>query len=89
MDRKTAAHLLSGFALEVLQRSKQFRDQLLASCLTFLLHLPNCIMMELFPNLVAPLQVLHNLLLLSYPHLIIKFTNRLVNYILYYFLFAI
>ncbi|ROT76685.1 putative DNA-dependent protein kinase catalytic subunit-like [Penaeus vannamei] len=54
---ETSIHLLMSYVRELLQRCRQYRDQLLASCLTLILHLPLCIVQEIFPQLVSPLQM--------------------------------
>ncbi|XP_063611240.1 DNA-dependent protein kinase catalytic subunit-like [Penaeus indicus] len=54
---ETSIHLLMSYVRELLQSCRQYRDQLLASCLTLILHLPLCIVQEIFPQLVSPLQM--------------------------------
>ncbi|XP_050692200.1 DNA-dependent protein kinase catalytic subunit-like isoform X2 [Eriocheir sinensis] len=54
---ETLVHLLGSYVGEVLQRCRQFRDQLLASCLTLIFRLPLCIVTEIFPKLISPLQM--------------------------------
>lgn len=56
-EAETLVHLLGSYTGEVLQRCRQYRDQLLASCLTLILKLPLCIVTEIFPKLIIPLQV--------------------------------
>ncbi|XP_042208389.1 DNA-dependent protein kinase catalytic subunit-like [Homarus americanus] len=53
----TVIHLIKSYIRELLQRCRQFRDQLLASCLTLILKLPLCIVIDIFPQLVSPLQM--------------------------------
>lgn len=58
-EMETLIHLLGSYVGEVLQRCRQFRDQLLASCLTLIFRLPLCIVTDIFPKLISPLQVDH------------------------------
>ncbi|XP_069166166.1 DNA-dependent protein kinase catalytic subunit-like [Procambarus clarkii] len=54
---ETVIHLLTSYIRELLQRCRQYRDQLLASCLTLVLKLPLCIVRDIFPQLVVALQM--------------------------------
>uniref|UniRef100_A0A0P4W3R0 non-specific serine/threonine protein kinase n=1 Tax=Scylla olivacea TaxID=85551 RepID=A0A0P4W3R0_SCYOL len=54
---ETLIHLITSYVKDVLQRCRQLRDQLLASCLTLILKLPVCIVIEIFPRLIVPLQM--------------------------------
>ena len=48
--------------MQVLVRMKQYKDDLLVSCLQLLLSLPNELVKPEFPNLVPALQVINLLL---------------------------
>ncbi|XP_071521265.1 DNA-dependent protein kinase catalytic subunit-like [Panulirus ornatus] len=54
---ETVVHLITSYIRELLQRCRQYRDELLASCLTLILRLPVCIVGDIFPQLMAPLQM--------------------------------
>lgn len=75
---ETSIHLLMSYVRELLQRCRQYRDQLLASCLTLILHLPLCIVQEIFPQLVSPLQVMHVVTVMNIMILLITFFEILL-----------
>ncbi|XP_069947778.1 DNA-dependent protein kinase catalytic subunit isoform X2 [Cherax quadricarinatus] len=54
---ESVIHLLTSYIRELLQRCRQYRDQLLASCLTLILKLPLRIVQDIFPQLAAALQM--------------------------------
>ena len=54
---EAAFQLLSKFTGEVVVRLKQYKDDLLAACLTFLLSLPHQVVSAQIHNLIQPLQV--------------------------------
>lgn len=56
---ETTVHLLTGYIRELVERCRQYRDHLLASCLTLILSLPPRIVINIFPELITPMQVLY------------------------------
>ncbi|KAK4317884.1 hypothetical protein Pmani_011063 [Petrolisthes manimaculis] len=54
---ETTVHLLTGYIHELVERCRQYRDHLLASCLSLILSLPPRIVINIFPELLTPMQM--------------------------------
>ena len=57
-QKHTCYLLVKKFSKEVLVRMKQYRDELLASCLTFILSLPKEVISEQMSDVVPAIQVI-------------------------------
>ncbi|XP_064117191.1 DNA-dependent protein kinase catalytic subunit-like [Macrobrachium nipponense] len=53
----TVIHMIKSYTVEMLQRCRQYRDQLLVSVLILILQLPDCVVMDIFPELIPALQM--------------------------------
>ena len=56
-EQPTIIDLLIGYAKDVVQRCKQYRDELLVSCLTLIVKMPLVIITQIFSDIVPSLQI--------------------------------